>query len=123
MKEVYSLAYDYFWEDGGNWYVHSQYSKENIKEELAQENTEYYFVVYNGERIGNFRIHFEAKLRSKNKSRKRLLQNTSLRVRWSPQGSRVNFLCLLWSPLGPWGPVSLRWPQDGPRPQISQTWY
>jgi ribosomal protein S18 acetylase RimI-like enzyme len=56
MKEVYPLAYDYFWEDGGNWYVNSQYSRENIKEELAQENAEYYFVVFNGERIGNFRI-------------------------------------------------------------------
>ena len=56
MKEVYPLAYDYFWEDFGEWYVNSQYSKENIEKELAQENAVYYFVLFKKEIIGNFRI-------------------------------------------------------------------
>jgi hypothetical protein len=71
MQKIYPQAYDYFWEDGGIWYVNSQYSKDNIKEELAQKNADYYFVVYNEELVGNFRIiwdefipDFEDKLKS-----------------------------------------------------------
>jgi GNAT superfamily N-acetyltransferase len=56
MQQVYPLAYDYFWEDAGNWYVNSQYSRENILKELQQDNADYYFVVYKEELVGNFRI-------------------------------------------------------------------
>ena len=62
MKEVYPLAYDYFWEDGGNWYVNSQYSEENISKELGQENADYFFVLWKGERVGNFRIVWDEPL-------------------------------------------------------------
>lgn len=56
MKEVYPAAYSHFWKDGGEWYVQSQYSEKNILKELLEENTDYYFVIYKGEIIGNFRI-------------------------------------------------------------------
>jgi GNAT superfamily N-acetyltransferase len=56
MKKVYPQAYDYFWEDSGNWYVNSQYCYENVRYELSQENAEYYFIIYNEKPVGNFRI-------------------------------------------------------------------
>lgn len=62
MKEVYPLAYHHFWKDRGDWYVNSQYSEHNFLQELAQENADYYFVIYNDEIIGNFRIIWDEKL-------------------------------------------------------------
>lgn len=62
MKEVYPLAYAHFWRDNGDWYVNSQYSKEHILKELSQEKTDYYFVLFNNEIIGNFRIIWDEKL-------------------------------------------------------------
>lgn len=62
MKEIYPLAYSHFWNDDGNWYVNSQYSKENILKELSQENAEYYFILFKDEIIGNFRIIWDDKL-------------------------------------------------------------
>lgn len=56
MKEIYPPAYKHFWTDNGEWYVNTQYSKENILEELSQENADYYFILFNNEIIGNFRI-------------------------------------------------------------------
>ncbi len=63
MQEVYPLAYSHFWNDKGDWYINSQYTKENILKELSQENADYYFVVYNDEIIGNFRIIWDEKLK------------------------------------------------------------
>mgnify|MGYP001948894941 CR=1 FL=1 len=62
MKEVYVLAYSHFWTDNGDWYVNSQYSKEHILKELSQENANYYFVLFNDEIIGNFRIIWDENL-------------------------------------------------------------
>lgn len=62
MKEIYPTAYSHFWTDNGDWYVNSQYSKENILNELSQENADYYFVVFKGEIIGNLRIIWDEKL-------------------------------------------------------------
>lgn len=62
MKEIYPLAYSHFWEDNGNWYVNTQYSKKNIIKELSPKNADYYFVLYNDTIIGNFRIVWDEKL-------------------------------------------------------------
>jgi ribosomal protein S18 acetylase RimI-like enzyme len=62
MCVVYPLAYSHFWTDRGNWYVSTQYSKENTLKELSQPKTEYYFVVFNGIVIGNFRIIWDENL-------------------------------------------------------------
>ena len=62
MKEVYPLAYSHFWVDKGDWYVKSQYSKENILKELSIEKAAYFFVLYNDEIIGNFRFVWDEKL-------------------------------------------------------------
>ena len=62
MQEIYTPVYGYLWEDNGDWYVNSQYSKENILKELSDKNAEYYFVVYQNEIIGNFRFVWDKKL-------------------------------------------------------------
>lgn len=62
MKEIYPPTYHLFWSDKGSWYVNSQYTKENVLKELSQENASYYFVLYNDEIIGNFRIIWDEKL-------------------------------------------------------------
>ncbi len=62
MQEIYPLAYTHFWIDDGDWYVKTQYAKENILKELSQPNTEYYFILFNNEVIGNFRIIWDEKL-------------------------------------------------------------
>ncbi len=63
MQEVYTPAYKHFWKDQGDWYVNSQYSTHNIQKELLEENSDYYFVVFKGEIIGNFRILWDKKLK------------------------------------------------------------
>lgn len=63
MQEIYPFAYKHFWEDNGEWYLYSQYSKENILKEIHQENTSYYFVVFNDEIIGNFRFLWDENLK------------------------------------------------------------
>ncbi len=62
MKEVYPLAYSHFWEDAGDWYVNSQYSKENILREISEEKASYFFILFNDEIVGNFRIIWDKKL-------------------------------------------------------------
>lgn len=62
MQEIYPLAYHHFWKDKGEWYVDSQYSKENVLKEISEDNSDYYFVVFNGERIGNLRLLWGEKL-------------------------------------------------------------
>ena len=62
MKEVYPLSYQEFWNDDCSWYVNSQYSQENILKELNQQNAEYYFVIYNKQKVGNFRFIWDENL-------------------------------------------------------------
>ena len=62
MKQVYTAAYHHFWEDSGDWYINTQYAKENVIKELSQQNAEYYFIVYNDAIVGNLRIIWDEKL-------------------------------------------------------------
>lgn len=62
MKEVYTPAYQHFWKDNGNWYIEKQYSEKNVKKELLEKKTAYYFVIYQGKKIGNFRVLWDKKL-------------------------------------------------------------
>ena len=62
MKEIYPAAYQHFWKDKGDWYVNNVYSTNNIEKELLEENSEYYFIVFKNEVVGNFRIIWNHKL-------------------------------------------------------------
>ena len=44
MKEIYSYTYSHFWKDKGDWYINSQYSKENLLKDLSQKKSDYYFI-------------------------------------------------------------------------------
>ena len=56
MKRIYPPAYTDYWQDNGDWYVNSLYTIENVKEELEEEETDYYFVVFDEMIIGIMRI-------------------------------------------------------------------
>ncbi len=62
MKEIYPSAYQHFWKDKGDWYVNSQYSTKNIEKELLEAYADYYFIVFNDEIVGNFRVLWDQKL-------------------------------------------------------------
>jgi len=62
MNDVYKAAYKHFWKDEGNWYVQSQFSKSNLEKELSEYKTSYYFVLFNAEIVGIFRILWDKKL-------------------------------------------------------------
>lgn len=56
MKRIYPPAYHEYWKDGGQWYVNDLYNHENIQKELEEEDTLYYFVLFEEQIIGIFRI-------------------------------------------------------------------
>ncbi|APG65806.1 GNAT family N-acetyltransferase [Tenacibaculum todarodis] len=94
MKEVYPLAYAHFWTDNGAWYVNTQYSKENILKELSQEKTEYYFVLFKGEIIGNFRIIWDEKLADLSEEKQVKLHRIYLHPK--TQGNGIGKTLLSW---------------------------
>lgn len=62
MKEIYLPAYSHFWKDDGNWYVDSQYSELAVLKEISEEKSDYYFILFKNEIVGNFRIIWDKKL-------------------------------------------------------------
>lgn len=44
MKRIYPPAYEHFWQDQGNWYLNTLYTPENLKKELQEKESYYYFV-------------------------------------------------------------------------------
>ncbi|WP_299619065.1 GNAT family N-acetyltransferase [uncultured Tenacibaculum sp.] len=95
MKEVYPQAYDYFWEDAGNWYINSQYSEENIVKELAELNSDYYFVVVDGEKVGNFKVNWNSELENFTEKRKAVKLHR-IYLHSKTQGKGVGKQLLLW---------------------------
>ena len=69
MKEIYSYTYSHFWKDKGDWYINSQYSKENLLKDLSQKKSDYYFILYKKEIIGNFRVIWDEKLKGYSKEK------------------------------------------------------
>jgi GNAT superfamily N-acetyltransferase len=62
MQVIYPPAYKHFWKDNGDFYINKQYSEENILKELLEENAAYYFILFNGQIIGNLRFLWDEKL-------------------------------------------------------------
>ncbi len=86
MKEIYPLAYSHFWNDNGDWYLNSQYSKENILKELLQQNTAYYFIIFKDEIVGNFRIIWDDKLSNLSEEKQVKLHRIYLHPKTQGQG-------------------------------------
>ncbi|NJN77480.1 MAG: GNAT family N-acetyltransferase [Saprospiraceae bacterium] len=59
MTDVYPKSYDYFWTDGGIWYLDFIYNSENVLKELLEQNSPYFFVLLNHEKVGVLRIQYD----------------------------------------------------------------
>jgi len=65
MQRIYPPAYKYLWKNENcDFYFERFYSKNNLKIELAEKNTGYYFVSFKGSLVGILRIHFNKALKS-----------------------------------------------------------
>ncbi|NQX82778.1 MAG: GNAT family N-acetyltransferase [Flavobacteriaceae bacterium] len=62
MSKIYTPIYEYLWKDGGARYIDSLYNNENLKEELAEPNSRYYFVKYKNNISGILRVLLSCKL-------------------------------------------------------------
>ena len=94
MKEIYPSAYQHFWKDNGNWYVNSLYSNQNIEKELLEANANYYFIVFKGEIVGNFRVLWNQKLSGFENKKSVKLQRIYLHPK--TQGNGIGKTLLLW---------------------------
>ncbi len=56
MSRIYPPVYAHYWPDNGTWYLDSQYSKENLKKELSNPNSNYYFVKFKNTEVGILRF-------------------------------------------------------------------
>lgn len=94
MEEIYPAAYSHFWKDAGSWYVQTQFSKSNLEKELLEDKTSYYFILYNGEIIGVFRVLWEEKLSEFED--KKSLKLHRIYLHKSTQGKGVGKQLLAW---------------------------
>ncbi|PPK85337.1 RimJ/RimL family protein N-acetyltransferase [Neolewinella xylanilytica] len=52
MQKIYPPVYAYLWPDGGQWYLESQYGKENFDREMADDRADYRFIFHGGIPVG-----------------------------------------------------------------------
>ena len=86
MKEIYSYTYSHFWKDNGDWYINSQYSKESLLKDLSQKNSDYYFIIYKSEIVGNFRVIWDEKLKGYSKEKQLKLHRVYLNQKIHGEG-------------------------------------
>ncbi|QNM85019.1 GNAT family N-acetyltransferase [Polaribacter pectinis] len=94
MQEIYPPAYQHFWTDNGNWYINSQYLKENILKELSVDNADYYFILFKDEVVGNFRIVWDEKLA--NLSEEKQVKLHRIYLHQNTQGNGIGKKLLSW---------------------------
>jgi len=94
MKEIYPPAYSHFWKDGGNWYVASQYSKPAILKDLSEENSDYYFILFKDEIVGNFRVVWDKKLKGLTEEKQVKLHR--IYIHQKTQGNGIGKKLLYW---------------------------
>lgn len=46
MQRIYPPAYGHYWQDQGAWYVDTVYGFENLTNELAEDRSQYYFIIH-----------------------------------------------------------------------------
>ncbi|MBT8245064.1 GNAT family N-acetyltransferase [Winogradskyella sp.] len=57
LQRIYPPAYKHLWlNEDCSFYFNKFYSKENLEIELSNQNAEYYFVLYNSNRVGILRF-------------------------------------------------------------------
>jgi ribosomal protein S18 acetylase RimI-like enzyme len=56
MKTIYLQAYRHLWVDGGRWYLDRIYGWGNFRQELAEPDSFYYFIEFDGDKAGILRL-------------------------------------------------------------------
>lgn len=59
IRKIYLPVYRHLWTDNGAFYFEKNFSVPNLTQELAEEGSDYYFILYNTQIIGILRIQFE----------------------------------------------------------------
>lgn len=52
MREIYIPSYKHIWSDTGEWYLEQMYNPTTFQKDLDNPNSHYYFVIYEGWKIG-----------------------------------------------------------------------
>ena len=63
MHTIYVPPYKHLWQDDGDWYVQNTFNSDVLKEELADNNKDYYFIVYKNESVGILRLLHDVPLK------------------------------------------------------------
>lgn len=58
MQKVYKTAYQDFWTDDGDWCLDVCYNSENLEIELSRDVSHYFFVEYQGSKVGMLKYDF-----------------------------------------------------------------
>ena len=58
IRGIYKNAYPGFWVDEGDWYLDLCYSIENLTKELSRPSSYYFFVEFEGEKVGILKYDF-----------------------------------------------------------------
>lgn len=56
MQRCYPPVYQHLWEDGGEWYLQHSYRESQVLTDIAAPNTNYWFVDWEGQAVGIFRV-------------------------------------------------------------------
>lgn len=56
MQRIYPPAYAHYWQDQGDWYVNTVYGYENLKKELTEPKSQYYFVLDSQDHLSKERV-------------------------------------------------------------------
>lgn len=78
IKKTYSVAYNYLWEDNGEWVLQTRYGLENVAAELQALDSNYYFVLYDTQIIGMMRLLWNSKMEDTYKGSSMMLQRIYL---------------------------------------------
>ena len=59
VTRIYTPVYKHLWKkDDCSWYLNKFYGIENLKKELSEINSEYYFVIFKSQYVGILRINY-----------------------------------------------------------------
>ena len=76
MQRIYPPAYKQLWQNEDcSWYINSQYSLNQLKEELQDLNADYFFIVFDNKNVGILRLIHQKELKTTKLHRLYLGQN------------------------------------------------
>ena len=58
MERIYPPAYKYLWDDDGQWYLQHMYNKTNVKLDIEEENSVFYFVNFHNKKSGILKLQY-----------------------------------------------------------------